>query len=316
MATFLQLCQDLADECLINRDSLTTVSGQTGQLGDVVRWVSKAYKELQNRHAGQWSWLRHDFTLTTGFELDFTGGGITEIAAGDQIDGLISGASATINRVVLRTGTWAGGDAAGTFRFTAQTGTFEAEGVEVSGSGNLADIAGDSSRSGIYDPSDAVDGTTNAAIDRYSSWYLSDPDTPPKIYLTSSGRGGETWLTWTPWEWFRSIYLMGNNALITAYPGFIAVDPQDNIRLGAIPNANYTISGEYYRRAQVLANDDDIPEMPEQYHDLIVYLGMRKYAGSESAQEVMTRAYTEGNPLMVSLETNQLTGMSMTGPLA
>lgn len=80
-----------------------------------------------------------------GFELSFTSGGTTEIFDGDVITGLISGATATVTRVMLESGSFAAGTAAGRLIFATQTGTFQAEGIEVSGSGDLGTIAGDSS---------------------------------------------------------------------------------------------------------------------------------------------------------------------------
>ena len=82
--------------------------------------------------------------VTLGFELAFTSGGTTEIVEGNVITGATSAATATITRVVLTAGTWAGGDAAGKFIFTSQTGTFESENVDVGASANLATIASDS----------------------------------------------------------------------------------------------------------------------------------------------------------------------------
>ena len=83
--------------------------------------------------------------VALGRELAFTSGGTTEIEEGQVITGLIGGATATLTRVMLESGSWAAGTAAGKFIFASQTGTFEAEGVEVSGSGDLATIASDSS---------------------------------------------------------------------------------------------------------------------------------------------------------------------------
>tara|TARA_Y100000310_G_scaffold339919_1_gene434110 strand:+ start:683 stop:2767 length:2085 start_codon:yes stop_codon:yes gene_type:complete len=79
-----------------------------------------------------------------GKELAFTSGS-TEIAEQDTITGLISGATAVAERIVLQSGTWAGGDAAGYLVLSGQSGTFQSEGIEVSGGGDLATIAGDSS---------------------------------------------------------------------------------------------------------------------------------------------------------------------------
>ncbi len=80
-----------------------------------------------------------------GFELSFTSGGTTTISDGDTITGLTSGATAAVTRVMLQSGTFAAGTAAGRFIFASQTGTFVAENIEVSSSGDLGTIAGDSS---------------------------------------------------------------------------------------------------------------------------------------------------------------------------
>lgn len=83
--------------------------------------------------------------------LAFTSGGTYEIMEGDTIDGQLSMAEALIEFVELTSGTWAGGDAAGNlyFRTADQTGTFQAENLNVGASSNVATIAGDSSSAGF-----------------------------------------------------------------------------------------------------------------------------------------------------------------------
>lgn len=58
----------------------------------------------------------------------FTSGSV-EIEAGDTLKGITSGAYATVKQVILDSGTWAGGDAAGwiVLEHEGQSGTFEAE---------------------------------------------------------------------------------------------------------------------------------------------------------------------------------------------
>lgn len=80
-----------------------------------------------------------------GRELSFTSGGTTEIAEGDTITGATSGATAVVTRVVLTSGTWAAGTAAGKVIFASQTGTFQAENLNIGASLNVATIAGNSS---------------------------------------------------------------------------------------------------------------------------------------------------------------------------
>lgn len=81
--------------------------------------------------------------VALGRELAFTSGGTDEIEEGDTITGATSGATAVVTRVMLESGSWAAGTAAGKFIFASQTGTFVAENINVGASLNLATIAGD-----------------------------------------------------------------------------------------------------------------------------------------------------------------------------
>lgn len=83
--------------------------------------------------------------VSLGRELAFTSGGTYEIAEGDTITGATSGATAVVTRVLLESGSWSAGTAAGKVVFASQTGTFQAENLDVGANLNVATIAGDSS---------------------------------------------------------------------------------------------------------------------------------------------------------------------------
>ena len=83
--------------------------------------------------------------VALGEEMSFTSGGVTEIVEGDLLEGVTSNATATITRVVLESGTWAAGTAAGRFIFASHTGTFQSEAGEVSASGDIVTITAASS---------------------------------------------------------------------------------------------------------------------------------------------------------------------------
>lgn len=173
--------------------------------------------------------------------------------------------------------------------------------------------AGDST----YAATDFTDEGTAAAITHFSHWLVDDLEDPPKAYLTSTGIGGEYWLSWLEWYQYRTIYLTNQNRTTQGQPAMISVDPQLNIRLGQIPNDIFTVTVNYYRGAQKFTADADVPfGLPEQYDDIIMYRAMKKYAGYESAQEVMYRADNEGNPVMRQLEQNQLPSIRLGAPLA
>lgn len=97
----------------------------------------------------------------------FTSGGTTEIKAGDVLHGNTSDATATIAQVILDTGSWAGGDAAGWFILEQAThnGTFQSEtayrdGVDTDGTDGVTVAVAD--QDGI-DIDTEVAGTTTAA---------------------------------------------------------------------------------------------------------------------------------------------------------
>jgi hypothetical protein len=66
MSTYLELCQKLALECDISGGDTvpTAVTGQTGELQRVVKWIADAWIEIQERHPN-WRWKRTGFTLST-----------------------------------------------------------------------------------------------------------------------------------------------------------------------------------------------------------------------------------------------------------
>lgn len=166
-----------------------------------------------------------------------------------------------------------------------------------------------------YAYTDANDVLTATAIDRFTAWRVNDRDDPPKIYLTSAGVSGQRWMVYADWSWFRSVYKIGTAT--EGYPHHISIDPQDNLVFGQVPDAAYTVTGHYWRGPQTLSVDADEPEMPSQFHKLIVYKAMEKYAGYNSAPEVMIRAKNEGTPMMRQLEANQLLrGFRRAGPMA
>jgi hypothetical protein len=221
MSTLLEICQSVVLECGIgDADEISTTVGQVGELGRIVHWVKQAYKELQNRSGGQWSWLRGEATFNT---------------AADQ-------------------------------------------------------------RS--YSPS------VDMGLTRFKSWRINNTLNLPKIHLTSAGIGTEMRLTYTGYDSFQNIFKIGTQ--VSGYPSFIAEDPAHNIVLGQTPNDDYTVTCEYWKSAQVLAADGDEPELPEDFHYLLVYMAMQKYAGFEAAQEVMVRATMEASRMMRELEINQM----------
>lgn len=82
--------------------------------------------------------------VALGREITFTSGGTYEILVGNTITGATSAATAVIVKIILVSGTYAAGTAAGRIFFASQTGTFQSENLDVGGNLNVATIAGNS----------------------------------------------------------------------------------------------------------------------------------------------------------------------------
>ena len=160
-----------------------------------------------------------------------------------------------------------------------------------------------------------TDSNTVATISRFSRWWANDKLSPFKCYLTSGGVSGQYWLIYIPYNVFRHQYKFGAQQSLTGQPIHVSVDDSNRIVLGPNPNAIYTVSGDYQRGPQTLAADADEPDMDAQFHDLIVYQAMRRYATRSVAPEKLAEARLLGDPLMRQLENAQLPEIRLGRPL-
>jgi len=79
-----------------------------------------------------------------GRRVAFTSGGTFEVSEGDVITGATSAATATVRRIIITSGDWTTGDAAGWLVLYGQTGTFQSENLNVGANLNVASIGGNS----------------------------------------------------------------------------------------------------------------------------------------------------------------------------
>jgi len=165
-----------------------------------------------------------------------------------------------------------------------------------------------------YNAAEAISEDTGLAIARFKQWFVTDNYNRPRAYLQSSGSGSSYWLTYIAWDQFQAIYKIRNNT--DSSPTHITIDPQQNIVLGPTPNDIYVISSEYQKSAQSLDADSDIPEMPVDYHMIIVYAAMIDGGYFDAAEEVIARANIKYRKLLRQLEGNQMPPIRMAGALA
>lgn len=128
------------------RSLIGTVTG-SGVIRGVFRFGNTTYAIRDN--AGATAAVMFKSTASgwsavdLGYRLDFTSGGSYEVLEGDTITGATSTETATVERVVVTSGTWSGGDAAGYLVISSPSGAFQAENLDVGANANVATIAGD-----------------------------------------------------------------------------------------------------------------------------------------------------------------------------
>jgi hypothetical protein len=136
-----------------------------------------------------------------------------------------------------------------------------------------------------------------------------------RSYLTSAGVAGEQFMTRVPWKRFRDVYLLGSLRSTTGQPLFITQQPDTSLLMWPIPDAIYTINGEYFQRPQTMTADSTNPLIPAKYQMIIVWRALMYYAGSAGAPELYAVGQREYKRLLNQLEAHQLPEIEFAGPL-
>lgn len=132
--------------------------------------------------------------------------------------------------------------------------------------------------------------TTVDKWDKQSCW----------IYLTSTA--DERRLIYLPYQDFRAQF----RTYPAGRPKFWTEGPDGTILYDKTPDAAYTITKDYWMTPERLVNATDIPACPEQFHDLIAWKSVMKFAGSESAVELFNYAKSEYTPMYLQLCIDQM----------
>lgn len=136
-----------------------------------------------------------------------------------------------------------------------------------------------------------------------------------KSYLTSSGVNGEIELSYIPWEEFRRIYMLGANQSTEGMPVYFTIKPDNSVSFWPVPDDEYTISGEYWKRAQVMDANDDEPLIPQQFQMIIVWKALMYYGHDAPAPEKYTAGEANYQRMLQKLELHQLPKIQLGGPL-
>lgn len=118
-------------------------------------------------------------------------------------------------------------------------------------------------------------------IARFSRW-ITDPRSVT-IYETARGKADESELRFMPWSDYRINFDRGVQQ--KNRPRVYSISPAGEFCLGPVPNAGFTVRGEYQKSAQNLAANDDVPELPDaSLHTVIVWKALLLLAQYDEGQ--------------------------------
>ncbi len=148
--------------------------------------------------------------------------------------------------------------------------------------------------------------STEAGIaSRFGRWDLDYI----KIYRTSEGVATEQKLDKIDYLEYRDYYTTGT--VDASMPIRCCALPNQKLALGPKPESTgYTVRGDYFKSPQALAVDADTPELPEQFHEAIVWRAMMLYARYEGAPEIYQDAAINFSQRMAELTMDQRTQMT------
>lgn len=106
----------------------------------------------------------------------------------------------------------------------------------------------------------------------FKSWvYDTERGNDMTVYDPDEGQDREGFLQPVEWSGFRRTYRIGSNLTRTDKPYLVSREPNQRLHFWPTPDKAYVVRGEYMKGSQVLTKDDDVPECPVEYHDIIKY---------------------------------------------
>ena len=148
------------------------------------------------------------------------------------------------------------------------------------------------------------------SITRLNRW-VTDRDM--WIYDPAIGAADEQRITYVPYNEFRSQFQRG--VPVDGRPQYVTVEPDNTLSFYPVPDKAYGVKGEYYKSAQYLTANGDIPDMPADYHSLIKWKALGTYAGYDEATQQAGFWLQKERSVRADLVRDQLPKFTLGGPL-
>lgn len=139
------------------------------------------------------------------------------------------------------------------------------------------------------------------SIPRFGEWLGDYGRTRTmSLYDPAIGRADQAYLRQVLWDQWRARYDFGTHA--AQRPSEYAIASDGGLRLGAKPDKPYLLRGEYRKTPQILAADNDVPDMPGRFHDIIVRRAIMLMAESDEGAAALSTSSSEYLELKAQME--------------
>lgn len=125
----------------------------------------------------------------------------------------------------------------------------------------------------------------------------------------------EQHLYYRDWESFRNTRLFGNVALQSGRPHEFSIKPSKDIVFWPIPDAFYTITGEYFLSPYEFTLDTDTPVF-ERFHLAIVYNALMRYAAYAAEPSLYAESQRQYGRLINKMELEYCPSPTLGGAMA
>lgn len=150
----------------------------------------------------------------------------------------------------------------------------------------------------------------------FREWIVSENSNRARefgIYRTSEGISARQSLHFIPWSDFRENRLYDTAS--TGLPIFISISPERHLYLSSVPDGIYTITGHYRAGIHVLTANDDEPDFPEEFHDLVAYEALVFLHNYDEAMNQLPFAENRRRDMMGDLIASQTGPVFITGAM-
>jgi hypothetical protein len=157
---------------------------------------------------------------------------------------------------------------------------------------------------------------TSFSLTRVSRFIGDNRSRRVSTYATAKGVSDEGFLQVIPITDYRPVYKVGAARAEVGRPQVASIEDDGSLLVWPKPDVAHMIHGWYKKTPQTLAADGDIPEMPADYHQAIVWKALLLLAQYDEAMNQYPMWNTEFRRIIAQLDRDQLPMIEVPGTLA